>query len=136
MYFKKLERREVFFLVTLTKTEYEALEQARNVIDIVLTKSKLNERKKAKKKQAPLNASNELFNGCSELLVKYGVLNEQDLLIEKSLLSEFEHYYKIMQPNNFEQVLQRVQEYTKTGKVKNIKIYALKAVEKEYKKSA
>lgn len=136
MYFKKLERREVFFLVTLTKTEYEALEQARNVIDIVLTKSKLNERKKAKKKQKPLNASNEPFNGCGELLAKYGVLNEQELLIEKSLLSEFEHYYKIMQPNNFEQVLQRVQEYTKTGKVKNIKIYALKAVEKEYKKSA
>lgn len=136
MYFKKLERREVFFLVTLTKTEYEALEQARNVIDIVLTKSKLNERKKAKKKQKPLNASNEPFNGCGELLAKYGVLNEQELLIEKKLLSEFEYYYEAMQPKGFEQVLQRVQEYTKTGKVKNIKIYALKAVEKEYKKGA
>lgn len=136
MYFKKLERREVFFLVTLTKTEYEALEQARNVIDIVLTKSKLNERKKAKKKQKPLNASNEPFNGCGELLAKYGVLNEQELLIEKKLLSEFEYYYEAMQPKEFEQVLQRVQEYTKTGKVKNIKIYALKAVEQEYKKGA
>ena len=136
MYFKKLERREVFFLVTLTKTEYEALEQARNVIDIVLTKSKLNERKKAKKKQKPLNASNELFNGCGELLAKYGVLNEQELLIEKKILSEFEYYYEAMQPKDFEQVLQRVQEYTKTGKVKNIKIYALKAVEQEYKKGA
>lgn len=136
MYFKKLERREVFFLVTLTKTEYEALEQARNVIDIVLTKSKLNERKKAKKKQKPLNASNEPFNGCGELLAKYGVLNEQELLIEKKLLSEFEYYYEAMQPKDFEQVLQRVQEYTKTGKVKNIKIYALKAVEQEYKKGA
>jgi hypothetical protein len=131
-----LERREVFFLVTLTKTEYEALEQARNVIDIVLTKSKLNERKKAKKKQKPLNASNEPFNGCGELLAKYGVLNEQELLIEKKLLSEFEYYYEAMQPKDFEQVLQRVQEYTKTGKVKNIKIYALKAVEQEYKKGA
>lgn len=136
MYFKKLERREVFFLVTLTKTEYEALEQARNVIDIVLTKSKLNERKKAKKKQKPLNASNEPFNGCGELLAKYGVLNEQELLIEKKLLNEFEYYYEAMQPKDFEQVLQRVQEYTKTGKVKNIKIYALKAVEQEYKKGA
>lgn len=123
-------------MVTLTKTEYEALEQARNVIDILLTKSKLNERKKAKKKQKPLNASNELFNGCSELLVKYGVLNEQELLTEKKLLSEFEYYYEAMQPKDFEQVLQRVQEYTKTGKVKNIKIYALKAVEQEYKKGA
>ena len=136
MYFKKLERREVFFLVTLTKTEYEALEQARNVIDIVLTKSKLNERKKAKKKQKQLNASNEPFNGCGELLAKYGVLNEQELLTEKKLLSEFEYYYEAMQPKDFEQVLQRVQEYTKTGKVKNIKIYALKAVEQEYKKGA
>lgn len=136
MYFKKLERREVFFLVTLTKTEYEALEQARNVIDIVLTKSKLNERKKAKKKQKTLNASNEPFNGCGELLAKYGVLNEQELLIEKKLLSEFEYYYEAMQPKDFEQVLQRVQEYTKTRKVKNIKIYALKAVEQEYKKGA
>lgn len=126
----------MFFLVTLTKTEYEALEQARNVIDIVLTKSKLNERKKAKKKQKPLNASNEPFNGCGELLAKYGVLNEQELLIEKKLLSEFEYYYEAMQPKDFEQVLQRVQEYTKTGKVKNIKIYALKAVEQEYKKGA
>lgn len=126
----------MFFLVTLTKTEYEALEQARNVIDIVLTKSKLNERKKAKKKQKPLNASNEPFNGCGELLAKYGVLNEQELLIEKKLLSEFEYYYEAMQPKEFEQVLQRVQEYTKTGKVKNIKIYALKAVEQEYKKGA
>lgn len=123
-------------MVTLTKTEYEALEQARNVIDIVLTKSKLNERKKAKKKQKPLNASNEPFNGCGELLAKYGVLNEQELLIEKKLLSEFEYYYEAMQPKEFEQVLQRVQEYTKTGKVKNIKIYALKAVEQEYKKGA
>ncbi|MBM6811300.1 hypothetical protein [Faecalitalea cylindroides] len=123
-------------MVTLTKTEYEALEQARNVIDIVLTKSKLNERKKAKKKQKPLNASNEPFNGCGELLAKYGVLNEQELLIEKKLLSEFEYYYEAMQPKDFEQVLQRVQEYTKTGKVKNIKIYALKAVEQEYKKGA
>lgn len=121
-------------MVTLTKTEYEALEQARNVIDIVLTKSKLNERKKAKKKQKPLNASNEPFNGCGELLAKYGVLNEQELLTEKKLLSEFEYYYEAMQPKDFEQVLQRVQEYTKTGKVKNIKIYALKAVEQEYKK--
>ena len=120
----------------MTKTEYEALEQARNVIDIVLTKSKLNERKKAKKKQKPLNASNEPFNGCGELLAKYGVLNEQELLIEKKLLSEFEYYYEAMQPKDFEQVLQRVQEYTKTGKVKNIKIYALKAVEQEYKKGA
>lgn len=123
-------------MVALTKTEYEALEQARNVIDIVLTKSKLNERKKAKKKQKPLNASNEPFNGCGELLAKYGVLNEQELLIEKKLLSEFEYYYEAMQPKDFEQVLQRVQEYTKTGKVKNIKIYALKAVEQEYKKGA
>lgn len=123
-------------MVTLTKTEYEALEQARNVIDIVLTKSKLNERKKAKKKQKPLNAFNEPFNGCGELLAKYGVLNEQELLIEKKLLSEFEYYYEAMQPKDFEQVLQRVQEYTKTGKVKNIKIYALKAVEQEYKKGA
>lgn len=123
-------------MVTLTKTEYEALEQARNVIDIVLTKSKLNERKKAKKKQKQLNASNEPFNGCGELLAKYGVLNEQELLIEKKLLSEFEYYYEAMQPKDFEQVLQRVQEYTKTGKVKNIKIYALKAVEQEYKKGA
>lgn len=123
-------------MVTLTKTEYEALEQARNVIDIVLTKSKLNERKKAKKKQKPLNASNEPFNGCGELLAKYGVLNEQELLTEKKLLSEFEYYYEAMQPKDFEQVLQRVQEYTKTGKVKNIKIYALKAVEQEYKKGA
>ena len=123
-------------MVTLTKTEYEALEQARNVIDIVLTKSKLNERKKAKKKQKPLNASNELSNGCGELLAKYGVLNEQELLIEKKLLNEFEYYYEAMQPKDFEQVLQRVQEYTKTGKVKNIKIYALKAVEQEYKKGA
>lgn len=123
-------------MVTLTKTEYEALEQARNVIDIVLTKSKLNERKKAKKKQKPLNASNEPFNGCGELLAKYGVLNEQELLIEKKLLSEFEYYYEAIQPKDFEQVLQRVQEYTKTGKVKNIKIYALKAVEQEYKKGA
>lgn len=123
-------------MVTLTKTEYEALEQARNVIDIVLTKSKLNERKKAKKKQKPLNASNEPFNGCGELLAKYGVLNEQELLIEKKLLNEFEYYYEAMQPKDFEQVLQRVQEYTKTGKVKNIKIYALKAVEQEYKKGA
>ena len=123
-------------MVTLTKTEYEALEQARNVIDIVLAKSKLNERKKAKKKQKPLNASNEPFNGCGELLAKYGVLNEQELLIEKKLLSEFEYYYEAMQPKEFEQVLQRVQEYTKTGKVKNIKIYALKAVEQEYKKGA
>ena len=123
-------------MVTLTKTEYEALEQARNVIDIVLAKSKLNERKKAKKKQKPLNASNEPFNRCGELLVKYGVLNEQELLIEKKLLSEFEYYYEAMQPKDFEQVLQRVQEYTKTGKVKNIKIYALKAVEQEYKKGA
>lgn len=123
-------------MVTLTKTEYEALEQARNVIDIVLTKSKLNERKKAKKKQKPLNASNEPFNGCGELLAKYGVLNEQELLIEKKLLSEFEYYYEAMQPKDFEQVLQRVQEYTKTGKVKNIKIYALKAVDQEYKKGA
>lgn len=123
-------------MVTLTKTEYEALEQARNVIDIVLTKSKLNERKKAKKKQKPLKASNEPFNGCGELLAKYGVLNEQELLIEKKLLSEFEYYYEAMQPKGFEQVLQRVQEYTKTGKVKNIKIYALKAVEQEYKKGA
>lgn len=121
-------------MVTLTKTEYEALEQARNVIDILLTKSKLNERKKAKKKQKPLNASNEQFNGCGELLAKYGVLNEQELLTEKKLLSEFEYYYEAMQPKDFEQVLQRVQEYTKTGKVKNIKIYALKAVEQEYKK--
>ena len=126
----------MFFLVTLTKTEYEALEQARNVIDILLTKSKLNERKKAKKKQKPLNASNESFNGCGEFLAKYGVLNEQELLTEKKLLSEFEYYYEAMQPKDFEQVLQRVQEYTKTGKVKNIKIYALKAVEQEYKKSA
>ena len=126
----------MFFLVTLTKTEYEALEQARNVIDIVLAKSKLNERKKAKKKQKPLNASNVPFNGCGELLAKYGVLNEQELLIEKKLLSEFEYYYEAMQPKDFEQVLQRVQEYTKTGKVKNIKIYALKAVEQEYKKGA
>lgn len=126
----------MFFLVTLTKTEYEALEQARNVIDIVLTKSKLNERKKAKKKQKQLNASNEPFNGCGELLAKYGVLNEQELLTEKKLLSEFEYYYEAMQPKDFEQVLQRVQEYTKTGKVKNIKIYALKAVEQEYKKGA
>lgn len=123
-------------MVTLTKTEYEALEQARNVIDIVLTKSKLNERKKAKKKQKQLNASNEPFNGCGELLAKYGVLNEQELLTEKKLLSEFEYYYEAMQPKDFEQVLQRVQEYTKTGKVKNIKIYALKAVEQEYKKGA
>ena len=123
-------------MVTLTKTEYEALEQARNVIDIVLTKSKLNERKKAKKKQKQLNASNEPFNGCGELLAKYGVLNEQELLIEKKLLNEFEYYYEAMQPKDFEQVLQRVQEYTKTGKVKNIKIYALKAVEQEYKKGA
>lgn len=123
-------------MVTLTKTEYEALEQARNVIDIVLTKSKLNERKKAKKKQKALNASNEPFNGCGELLAKYGVLNEQELLIEQKLLSEFEYYYEAMQPKDFEQVLQRVQEYTKTGKVKNIKIYALKAVEQEYKKGA
>lgn len=136
MYFKKLERREVFFLVTLTKTEYEALEQARNVIDILLTKSKLNERKKAKKKQKLQNASNEPFNGCGEFLAKYGVLNERELLTEKKLLSEFEYYYEAMQPKDFEQVLQRVQEYTKTGKVKNIKIYALKAVEQEYKKSA
>lgn len=128
----------MFFLVTLTKTEYEALEQARNVIDILLTKSKLNERKKAKKKQEPLNvnASNESFNVCGELLAKYGVLNEQELLTEKKLLSEFEYYYEAMQPKDFEQVLQRVQEYTKTGKVKNIKIYALKAVEQEYKKRA
>lgn len=125
-------------MVTLTKTEYEALEQARNVIDILLTKSKLNERKKAKKKQEPLNvnASNESFNVCGELLAKYGVLNEQELLTEKKLLSEFEYYYEAMQPKDFEQVLQRVQEYTKTGKVKNIKIYALKAVEQEYKKRA
>lgn len=121
-------------MVTLTKTEYEALEQARNVIDILLTKSKLNERKKAKKKKKLLNASNEPFNGCGELLAKYGVLNEQELLTEKKLLSEFEYYYEAMQPKDFEQVLQRVQEYTKTGKVKNIKIYALKAVEQEYKK--
>ena len=91
----------------LTKTEYQELEHARDVINVLLAKSRAQEKKKqAKQEQKATNSK------VKELLAMYGVFNEQDFKQEKEMLKEFEGAYNIMGATKFESVLKRVHDTT------------------------
>lgn len=115
-------------MLTLTKTEYQELEHARDVINVLLAKSRAQEKKKqAKQEQKATNSK------VKELLAMYGVFNEQDFKQEKEMLKEFENAYNIMGATKFESVLKRVHEYNLKAEIKSLKAYTLKAVQKEAK---
>lgn len=115
-------------MLTLTKTEYQELEHARDVINVLLAKSRAQEKKKqAKQEQKATNSK------VKELLAMYGVFNERDFKQEKEMLKEFEGAYNIMGATKFENVLKRVHEYNLKAEIKSLKAYTLKAVQKEAK---
>ena len=111
--------------VEISETDYKQLEQARNTINVILAKFNVHENK-TKKKQSKEKVK--------QYLAMYGVFNKEDFKSEKELLNKFGNAFDSIGAERFESTLKRVHERNTAGKIKNIKVYALKSVEQEISK--